>query len=74
MSPRAPRRQTQTATAVMPPAPETNMVSGASATSPASRFERIAQRAYALYERRGGEGGSAVEDWLQAEREIDAEA
>ena len=72
MSPRA-RRQTQTATAVMPSAPEPNMVSGSPTSSPQSRLDRIAQRAYALYERRGGEGGSAVEDWLQAEREIDAE-
>jgi hypothetical protein len=33
-------------------------------------FERIAQRAYELYERRGGQAGSELEDWLQAEREI----
>lgn len=73
MSPRA-RRPTQTAAAVMPPAPESNMVTGSPTASPESRLDRIAQRAYALYERRGGQGGSAVEDWLQAEREIDAEA
>lgn len=39
----------------------------------APRFERIAQRAYAIYERRGGEHGCDLDDWLQAEREIDAE-
>jgi len=33
-------------------------------------FERIAQRAYELYEQRGGQAGSELEDWLQAEREI----
>jgi len=33
-------------------------------------FERIAQRAYELYEQRGGRAGSELEDWLQAEREI----
>jgi hypothetical protein len=30
----------------------------------------IAQRAYALYLARGAEDGHALEDWLQAEREI----
>jgi len=39
-----------------------------------SRAERIAQRAYAIYERRGGQDGSPTDDWLQAEREIDNEA
>ncbi|MGH7206257.1 MAG: DUF2934 domain-containing protein [Nitrospiraceae bacterium] len=35
---------------------------------------RIAKRAYELYEQRGGQDGYALEDWLQAEREIrDAE-
>jgi hypothetical protein len=37
------------------------------------RYERIAIRAYALYEARGGEHGQDLEDWLQAEREIDTE-
>lgn len=55
------------------PAPSDNLVSAASAASPRSRFERIAQRAYAIYERRGGEHGSSLDDWLQAEREIDSE-
>jgi Protein of unknown function (DUF2934) len=32
--------------------------------------ERIRTRAYQLYEQRGNRGGSAVEDWLQAESEI----
>jgi hypothetical protein len=31
---------------------------------------RIAERAYALYERRGREEGHALDDWLQAEREL----
>lgn len=43
-------------------------------SSPQSRLDRIAQRAYAIYERRGGQDGSSIEDWLQAEREIDSEA
>ena len=38
------------------------------------RIERIARRAHELYEARGGTHGRALEDWLQAEREIDAES
>jgi hypothetical protein len=38
-----------------------------------SRMDRIARRAHEIYEARGGEHGRALEDWLQAEREIDAE-
>jgi hypothetical protein len=40
---------------------------------PESRMNRIARRAHEIYEARGGEYGKALEDWLQAEREIDAE-
>ena len=36
------------------------------------RMNRIARRAHEIYEARGGEHGKAMEDWLQAEREIDA--
>lgn len=32
--------------------------------------ERIAQRAYDIHQKRGGQHGSDWEDWLQAEREI----
>lgn len=76
MSPRA-RRQPQdnTNTATMtPPSTTPAVVSGSPTSSPQSRLERIAQRAYAIYERRGGDNGSSMDDWLQAEREIDAEA
>ena len=38
-----------------------------------SRMKRIARRAHEIYEARGGEHGKAMEDWLQAEREIDSE-
>lgn len=31
---------------------------------------RIATRAYELYQQRGSQDGYALEDWLQAEREI----
>ena len=33
-------------------------------------YKRITQRAYELYEQRGRQAGSELEDWLQAEREI----
>ncbi len=36
-------------------------------------LERIAERAYELYEARGGEHGQDVDDWLQAEQQIDNE-
>ena len=35
------------------------------------RLDRIAARAYELYQRRGGEQGQELEDWLEAERQID---
>ncbi len=37
-----------------------------------SRLERIERRAYEICQARGGTGGSEMDDWLQAEREIDA--
>ena len=37
-----------------------------------SRIDSIARRAHEIYGARGGEHGKALEDWLQAEREIDA--
>ena len=35
-------------------------------------LEKIRQRAYELYEARGREDGRAIDDWLQAEAEIEA--
>jgi hypothetical protein len=40
------------------------------ATPSQELHDRIEQRAYQLYEERGGEPGHEVEDWLQAEREL----
>jgi DUF2934 family protein len=34
---------------------------------------RIALKAYELYERRGGEGGREMQDWLEAEQIVMAE-
>jgi hypothetical protein len=36
--------------------------------------ERIRERAYAIYQSRQGGAGDATSDWLQAERELAAEA
>lgn len=38
--------------------------------SSAQAQDRIALRAYALYEQRGRQDGQALEDWLNAEREL----
>jgi hypothetical protein len=37
------------------------------------RITRIARRAHELYMTRGSNNGHDIDDWLQAEREIDAE-
>jgi hypothetical protein len=39
----------------------------------ASRHERIAKRAFEIYEARGGDHGQDLADWLQAEQQIDTE-
>jgi len=42
------------------------------AINPEERHHRIQVAAYHIAERRGFHGGSAHEDWLQAEQEVDA--
>lgn len=53
-----------------------NNLTGGLAVQPGNRprLIRIAERAHEIYERRGGEHGRALDDWLQAEREIDEES
>jgi hypothetical protein len=46
---------------------------GAWEYSNGSRIDRIAVRAHEIYQRRGGQNGRALDDWLEAEREIDGE-
>jgi hypothetical protein len=41
-----------------------------STTKTLSLEERIRQRAYELYVRRGNQSGSDLDDWLRAEQEI----
>ncbi len=43
-------------------------------SSSEDRLQRIAQRAYELHLSRGSEHGHDLDDWLEAEREIDAAA
>ena len=38
------------------------------------RWQRVSQKAFELYEQRGGTDGRHVEDWLEAERLVDLEA
>ncbi len=35
-----------------------------------SREEAVRKKAYEIYEQRGGEGGTALQDWVKAEREL----
>jgi len=41
-------------------------------TSSGPTYDQIAQRAYELFLARGGTHGRDVEDWLRAERELQA--
>jgi hypothetical protein len=44
--------------------------SAASAAPPQDLQAAIALRAYELYQKRGGQGGNELEDWLEAERQV----
>jgi hypothetical protein len=60
------------------PAATSHAGSGREQTGPAEQAagradahqDRIAQRAYGLYEQRGRQEGRALEDWLKAERQL----
>ena len=43
-------------------------------TAAAPDRDRIAERAYELYQERGGGEGRAMDDWLDAERELNQSA
>ena len=55
------------AVASLPLTPATESVSQESLPI---KSEQIAARAYEIYQERGGTDGSDLEDWLQAEREL----
>lgn len=65
-------RKTPTTSKPPPPSPVMRKSSeGRGGKAPGlSADARIAVRAYELYEQRGRQDGYALEDWLQAEREI----
>ena len=44
----------------------------AQGTTPEQRQQHIAEAAYLIAEQRGFEGDRALDDWLQAEAEVDA--
>jgi hypothetical protein len=41
-----------------------------SATEPFNSPDEVARRAYEIYQRRGGNHGADLDDWLAAEREL----
>ena len=41
-----------------------------SATEPFNNPDEVARRAYEIYQRRGGNHGADLDDWLAAEREL----
>jgi hypothetical protein len=53
-------------------APKGEAVSASVADSP--RLEEIRIRAYEIYMERGGQPGHDLDDWLQAERELEPKA
>lgn len=57
----------------VPPEGMDGRESDASQGMSVSREERIRARAYRLAELRGFDGGSEMDDWLAAEREVDGE-
>ena len=67
-------RKRDSATAVVNP-PESDATNGApqsagDTTVANADRDRVAERAYQLYLSRGGADGQALDDWLQAEREL----
>ena len=65
-----PPRTNDDAGAAVPTAPQ----NVGDTTAAAPDRDRIAMRAYELYLARGAEGGSAMDDWLTAERELNQPA
>src|SRR2546430_1188440 len=52
------------------PMPSADQIDDAIAESHLLLEQRIRQRAHQIYHGRGGQAGSELDDWLQAEREI----
>lgn len=43
---------------------------GAAADDPLNEPDAVARRAYEIYQRRGGNHGADLDDWLEAERQL----
>ena len=53
------------------PAPASALTKEKEVSLPASAtFEQIAARAYQIYQERGDNPGSDIDDWLEAERQL----
>jgi hypothetical protein len=62
---------TAVATAREKNTPTTGMAARPNFNHPAPLQERIRQRAYELYQQRGGQHGFDIQDWLRAESEME---
>ena len=67
-----PRRKTRSKTIQSrePGAPQTESIHGQPVSTPDDIQIRISKRAYELYAERGYREGCALDDWLEAERDI----
>ena len=52
------------------PKPARTLKKGNGATEPFNNPDEVARRAYEIYQRRGGDHGADLDDWLAAEREL----
>lgn len=52
------------------PKPVRDSTKGNGATDPVNDPDAIARRAYEIYQRRGGNHGADLDDWLEAERQL----
>ena len=67
----APSRQSEAGSAVETGDTPSGHAAGSSRAPQAEpTIDQIAQRAYEIYQSRGGTDGQDMEDWLQAEREL----
>lgn len=52
------------------PKPARRSKKGNGAAEPFNNPDEVARRAYEIYQRRGGDHGADLDDWLAAEREL----
>lgn len=66
-----PRSHEQTTEPVTVATGESSEVEGSDAEDRSRSRDSIAERAYRRFEERGGQHGRDVDDWLEAERELE---